>query len=291
MTGVMSTRTSARKGRVVVEGLAFPEGPRWHDGRFWFSDMHARTVQCVEADGSTHVVARVSGRPSGLGWTLDGRLLIVSMTDRRLLGLGPEGALEEVADLSAFATHHCNDMVVDAQGRAYVGNFGFDFLAKESPRTTNLVLVTPEGEVREAARDLSFPNGSVITPDGSTLIVGETLAARLTAFDIAPDGSLHNRRVWAELKGAVPDGICLDQDGAIWVASPVSAEVLRIREGGEVVERMPVETQAFACMLGGEEGRTLFVCTARSSDPDSCLRDRAGRIEAFEVDVARAGLP
>ena len=159
------------------------------------------------------------------------------------------------------------------------------------PAKTNLVLALPDGTVREAATDLSFPNGTVITPDGGTLIIGESFGACLTAFDVAEDGALSNRRVWAQLEGAVPDGICLDAEGAIWVASPVSGEVLRVREGGEIVERIAVEHEAFACMLGGEEGRTLFVCTAESSDPQECLARRSGRIEAFEVEVPRAGLP
>jgi sugar lactone lactonase YvrE len=182
-------------------------------------------------------------------------------------------------------------MVVDAQGRAYVGNFGFDLHAGDPIRTTNLILVTPDGRVREAAEGLAFPNGAVITPDGGTLIVGETFAARLSAFDIDENGDLGNQRIWASVPGIAPDGICLDAEGAVWVASPISAEVVRVAEGGEILERIPVETQAFACMLGGESGRTLFVCTAKDSDPEECRKAVAGRIETFEVDVPRAGLP
>lgn len=280
-----------RTPRILAEGLVFPEGPRWHDGAFWFSDMHAHEVVRIDAKGARSIVATVPTCPSGLGWDPAGRLLIVSMEDHRLLRQEADGNLSTVADFAHLATYRSNDMVVDAQGRAYIGNFGFDLHTGEKLKTTNLVLVMPDGEVREAATDLSFPNGTVITPDGGTLIVGETFGPCLTAFDVADDGSLANRREWARLEGAVPDGICLDAEGAIWVASPVSAEVLRVREGGEVADRIPVETQAFACMLGGDEGQTLFVCTARDSDPDTCLQDRAGRIEAFEVDVARAGLP
>jgi sugar lactone lactonase YvrE len=253
--------------------------------------MHAKTVCRIDSTGTCSTVVEVPGCPSGLGWLPDGRMLIVSMEDHRLLRLEENGTLSEVADLSALATHLCNDMVVDSLGRAYVGNFGFNLHAGDKPQTTNLILVTPDGTVREAADGLSFPNGAVITPDGDTLIVAETFGPRLSAFDIADDGSLGNRRVWAEFEGMVPDGICLDEERAIWVASPVSAEVVRVHEGGEITDRIGVETQAFACMLGGSDGRTLFVCTARGSDPEACKRERAGRIEAFEVQAPRAGLP
>jgi sugar lactone lactonase YvrE len=275
---------------VLVDGLAFPEGPRWHEGRFWFSDMHDKTVKAVDSNGRVEDVVEVPGDPSGLGWLPDGRLLVVSMTDRRLLRLDP-GGLAEVADLSALASYHCNDMVTDASGRSYVGNFGFDLHTRATPKPAQLVLVTPEGDTRVVADDLSFPNGTVITPDGRTLVVGESFGARLSAFDVAEDGSLSNRRVWAQLEGAVPDGICLDAEGAIWVASPVSSEVLRVREGGEVTTRIPVATQAIACMLGGEDRRTLYVCTAESTHPDECLAKRTGRIETRRVDVPGAGLP
>ena len=280
-----------RTPRIIADGLVFPEGPRWHNGAFYFSDMHAHKVFQVKADGTLRVVAEVPTCPSGLGWDPEGRLLIVSMEDHRLLRQEQDGSLEAIADFSALATHLSNDMVVDDQGRAYIGNFGFNLHTGEAPKTTNLILALPNGDVREAAGELSFPNGTVITPDGKTLIVAETFASQLTAFDIEPDGSLTNRRVWATLEGAVPDGICLDAEGAIWVASPVSAQVLHVAEGGEVLDCIKVETQAFACMLGGNDGKMLYVCTAPSSDPEICLAKRGGRIEAFEVDVARAGLP
>ncbi len=229
--------------------------------------------------------------PSGLGWLPDGRMLIVSMTDRRLLRLERGGALSEVADLSSLASFHCNDMVVDGAGNAFVGNFGFDLHARAPARNAELIRVTPEGRATVVARELAFPNGTVITPDARTLIVGESMGARLTAFDLRPDGSLENRRVWAALEGAVPDGICLDQAGGIWVASPLSAEVLRVLEGGEVTHRVRVETQAYACMLGGSDGRTLFIATAGSSDPDACRELRSGRIETCRAPYARAGWP
>ena len=275
---------------VLLDGLLFPEGPRWHNGKLWFSDMHARWVKTVDLEGKTEDIIEVPGWPSGLGWLPDGRLLVVSMTDRRLLRLDP-GGLTEAANLSKLASFHCNDMVVDSQGRAYIGNFGFNSAAQASFALAEIVLATPEGRARVVADGMAFPNGTVITPDGQTLIVGETYAARLTAFDIEPDGSLTNRRVWAPLKEAVPDGICLDEEGAIWVASPVSSEVLRLREGGEVTHRIKVQTRAYACMLGGPDRRTLFILTAESSQPDEVQAKTSGRIEIVPVDVPGAGLP
>jgi sugar lactone lactonase YvrE len=278
------------KTEVLLDGLRFGEAPRWHGDRLWFSDMHSGWVMTVDLEGRTERIAHVPCQPSGIGWRPDGSLLVVSMTDRRLLRLA-DGELSEVADLSALADFHCNDMVVDARGRAYVGNFGFDLHGQQQPRATRLVLVDEHGDARSVAEDLLFPNGTVITPDGRTLVVGESFGARLTAFDVAPDGSLAGRRLWAQLDKAVPDGICLDAEGAIWVASPVSSEVIRVREGGEVVERIGVDHQAFACMLGGPDRRTLFVCTARDSDPALTGARRSGRIEIVRVEVPGAGLP
>lgn len=284
--------------------MAFAEGPRWHDGKLWFSDMHTRQVATADLNGRTETIVEVPGQPSGLGWTPDGRLLIVSMTDRRLLRLDPDG-LTEVADLSALASHHCNDMVVDGQGRAYIGNFGFDIFDRSaSPALAQIVLVTPDGTACVVAEEMAFPNGSVITPDGRTLIVAETFAARLTAFDIAPDGSLLNRRIWAqfddkgaaatltELAGRVsPDGICLDKEGAIWVASPQTKAVLRALPGGEVADSVEVTTVPYACMLGGPDGRTLFILTAKTSHPRNALAQMSGKIETIEVAVPKAGWP
>lgn len=275
--------------KVLIDGLRFPEGPRWHEGRLRFSDMHGLEVLAVDLDGRKETIVHVPQHPSGLGWLPDGRLLVVSMRDRKLMRLD-SGGLVEAADLSALATFHCNDMVVDDQGRAYVGNFGFDLHEGQAPVVANLILVEPNGGTRVAAAGLHFPNGTVITPDGRTLIIGESFAARLTAFDIADDGSLSGRREWARLEGAVPDGICLDADGAIWVASPIGGAVLRVLEGGDVTHRIDVENDAFACMLGGPARRTLFICTAAASDPRE-TGDCRGRIEFVEVEVPGAGRP
>jgi len=278
----------------VADGLCFPEGPRWHDGRLWFSDMHAHQVRSLDpVSGEQRVELEVPTQPSGLGWRPDGTLLVVSMTDRRLLAVR-DGDAEVVADLSDVAPHHCNDMVVDARGRAYVGNFGFDLHDPDADqRTTTLALVDVDGTVSVAADELFFPNGCVVTPDGGTLIVGESFSGWLTAFSIADDGTLHDRRPWARVRGATPDGICLDADGAVWMASPISHQVLRVAEGGEVLAevRTSDERQPFACMLGGDDRRTLFVCTAFTSEPAEARAERAGRIEAIEVDVPGTGLP
>jgi sugar lactone lactonase YvrE len=276
--------------KVLADGLAFPEGPRWHEGKFYFSDMHAHQVLAVRPSGRREVVCEVPNRPSGLGWLPDGRMLVVSMTDRKLMRLDHDG-LKTASDLMKLAPFDCNDMVVDARGRAYVGNFGFDLHNGETPRGTTLVMVTPDGVARVVAEDMVFPNGMVITPDGKTLIVGESFAFRLTAFDIGEDGALSNRRVWANLQDRVPDGICLDAENTIWVACPTASEVIRVKQDGEVVERIKVETDAFACMLGGINGRTLFVATAPASDPEKCRATRGGRIEMTQVEIPHAGLP
>ncbi len=268
----------------------FPEGPRWHGGKLWFSDMHAYRVMMLDLDGRSETVVEVPGQPSGLGWSRDGQLLVVSMTDRRLLQLAA-GGLIEVADLSTLASFHCNDMVVDAHGHAYVGHFGFDALSQQPFRTAEIILVTPDGRTRVVADALHFPNGTVITADGRTLIVGETAAGRLTAFDVDSNGSLSGRRLWAQLDGPLPDGICLDAEGAVWVASPFSAEVVRVRAGGQITDRIGVSTQAFACMLGGADRRTLFVCTAETAFPEEARAKRTGRIEFVEVDVPGSGFP
>ena len=273
----------------LLDGLRFPEGPRWHEGRLWFSDMHAQRVIAVAPDGAAETVLELGQDPSGLGWLPDGRLLVVSMQDRRLLRVDPEGPVV-AADLSGVATYHCNDMVVDERGRAYVGNFGFDLHSGAQPTEADLALVHPDGRVEVAAEGLRFPNGAVITPDGRTLVVGESFGACLTAFDVAEDGSLSGRREWAHLERALPDGICLDAEGCIWVASPIGHQVLRVREGGEVTQRIAIENEAFACMLGGPERRTLFICTAAASDPAQ-THTKTGRIEVIDVEVPGAGLP
>ncbi|MDA1311035.1 MAG: SMP-30/gluconolactonase/LRE family protein [Proteobacteria bacterium] len=274
----------------ILDGLTFAEGPRWRDGRLWFSDFYAFEVIAVDLEGNRETIVTVPEQPSGLGWTPDGKLLIVSMRDQKLMRLEND-ALVEHADLSGHANYWCNDMVVDAQGGAYVGNFGFNRHAGEEPRATTLVRVSPDGTASVAADGLWFPNGTVITPDGKTLIVGETRAKRLTAFTVAADGSLSDRRVFAETDNMYPDGICLDAEGAVWVSDPQNKELVRFRDGGEVTDRISLgDRGAYACILGGEDRRTLFVCTNIGSGPE-IAKGRTGKIEITRVDVPGAGLP
>jgi len=275
---------------ILLDGLLFPEAPRWHGDKLWFSDMQGLHVMTVDLDGKSEKIVKVKNSPSGLGWLPDGRLLVVSMIDRRLLRLDPIG-LVEITDLRKFASFHCNDMVVDKQGRSYIGNFGFDLAAKASVKPAEIVLVTADGEARVVADGMTFPNGSVITPDDQTLIVAETWGNCLTAFDIEPDGSLKNRRTWAKLKDVYPDGICLDAEGAIWVAAPYPGEVLRVQEEGNVTHRLQASARPYACMLGGANRCTLFVCTAESHNPDTIRMKPGGKIETVEVEVPGAGLP
>ncbi|HSG89566.1 MAG TPA: SMP-30/gluconolactonase/LRE family protein [Pseudomonadales bacterium] len=276
---------------VVIDGLRFGEGPRWHDGRLWFSDMHDGWVLAMTPAGEVERICQVDAEPSGLGWLPDGRLLIVSMQDRALLRREADGSLVRHADLSALASWHCNDMVVAADGTAWVGNFGFDLHGGAKPCGANLIRVAPDGSVALAAADLMFPNGTVITPDGATLVIGESFAGRLTAFDIAADGALTNRRLWAQLpEGQVPDGICLDEEGGIWVASPTGNQCLRVLEGGEVTDIVELDRGAFACMLGDDDRRGLYICSAADSDPAKSAA-RTGRIERVRVSVPGAGLP
>jgi sugar lactone lactonase YvrE len=274
----------------LLDGLTFPEGPRWHAGRLWFSDFYSHRVIAVDAAGKAETIAAVPTRPSGLGWRTDGTLLIVSMLDRALLALD-RGALRRVADLSALANGLCNDMVVDAADRAYVGNFGYDRHAGEAPRSTCLIRVDPDGSLHRAAEDLLFPNGMVIAPDGKTMIVAETFAHRLTAFDVAADGMLVNRRLFAALDGRFPDGICLDAEGAVWVADARGHDVIRVLDGGRIAEAIGVgERTVFACMLGGDDRRTLFLCTSTGSGP-AMAEKTDGKIETVRVRVPGAGRP
>ncbi len=297
-----------RELTTLLEGGSFFEGPRWHDGRWWVSDFYTQLVRTIEPGGRVEDVLTVEQQPSGLGWLPDGSLLVVSMRDHRILRRSPDGEVTLHADVSEHCGGHLNDLVVDAHGRAWVGNFGFDLMGGGAPATANLIRVDPDGSSSVAAADMYFPNGSVITPDGATLIVGETAAARYTAFTIGPGGELSDRRTWAQI-GPVPqlgpiaemlavlefepDGCALDAQGCIWAADAGKGRAVRVAEGGEVVDevRAPEGFGIFACMLGGEDGRTLLLCTA----PDFFEHNRAGTREAVllttQVDVPHAGLP
>jgi sugar lactone lactonase YvrE len=290
-----------RETRILADGFHFGEGPRWREGRLWFSDFQGHAVKSVSLAGDLRTEFEIDDQPSGLGWTPDGSLLVVSMKKRQLLRRTPDGKIALHSDLSGIATGNCNDMVVDAQGRAYVGNFGFDLDARMAARaagetltdtpTAKLALVDADGRASVAAEDMHFPNGSVITPDGRTLIVAESMSCELTAFDIGADGRLSNRRLWAATGDASPDGIALDAEGAIWVANPRAHECLRIAEGGKVLEVVDPGDSCFACMLGGDDGRTLFMLTAERTASHQTAATPTGRVVIAAVDTPRAGFP
>jgi sugar lactone lactonase YvrE len=287
-----------RATKVLAEGIYFGEGPRWRDGRLWFSDFYAHAEKSVSLAGDLRTELEIDDQPSGLGWMPDGSMLIVSMTKRQVLRRTPDGAIGVHADLGSIATFHCNDMVIDGLGRAYVGNFGFDLEAAtaaggvtaEHP-AAKLALVSPQGVASVAAEGLRFPNGSVITPDGRTLIIGETFGAVLSAFDIAADGALSNRRVWASLAPRLPDGICLNADGDVWVANPTAPECVLVAEGGAVKEVIDTGAPCFACMLGGDDGRSLFMLVAGGSGSQNAAATATGKLLVAEVDSPRAGRP
>lgn len=274
---------------ILLDNLCFGEGPRWHKNELWFSDMHAQTVMRVSDQGrATTVVEITDDQPSGLGWLPSGDLLIVCMTSRQVRRFDGN-TLHVHADLSDLASWYCNDMVVDAKGRAYVGNFGFDLHNNASMAPAEIICVEPDGSARIVADDVLFPNGAVITPDAQTFIVGETFGNRLTAFDITASGDLENRRVWAELpEKAVPDGICLDSGGGIWSASPTTKECIRQLEGGEVTHRITLDRGAFACMIGGD---TLFILASKTSAPAACIASRSAQILTYPAPFPAAGLP
>jgi sugar lactone lactonase YvrE len=294
-----------RDVKVHAGGFSFLECPRWHDGRLYLSDFYTYRVLTIDGSGKAETVVEVPNQPSGLGWLPDGRMIIVSMRDHRLLRLEPDGKLVQHADLTRLAPGHLNDMVVDARGRAYVGNFGFDLMAGESLRSTVLIRVDPDGSATIAAEDLMFPNGSVVL-DG-TLVVAESFGQRLSAFDIAPDGSLSVRRDWVKFGDPptsrdattvfeeitiAPDGIGADAEGAIWVADALGRRVVRAKQGEGIVEEISTGEQgAFACMLGGDDGRTLFICAA----PGFAEAERKGAADAqllaVRVDVPHGGIP
>lgn len=298
---------ASRQLRTVLTGGGFFEGPRWHGGKWWVSDFYRHQVSTVGPRGGETVVVEVENQPSGLDWLPDGSLVIASMKDRRLLRFA-DGTLSTLADLASYCGGHLNDLVVDREGRVFVGDFGFDLMAGGDAASTTLVRVDPDGTVTVVADDMHFPNGAVITPDDSTLIVGETLGNRYTAFDLNSDGSLTNRRVWAELgplpTGATteevlgqlvvaPDGCTLDADGHIWAADAVGARVVRVAPGGAIADEVPAPDGmgVFACALGGDDGRTLLMCCAPDFYEHSRSPVREAELVATDLDVPHAGRP
>jgi sugar lactone lactonase YvrE len=288
-----------RHASVVATGVFFGEGPRWHEGELWFSDFYANAIKALAPDGTLRVAHEFPGLPSGLGWLPDGTLLAVSMVERAVLA-HRDGGWVRHGDLSDIATFHANDMVVDDRGNAYVGNFGFDLDAEVEARgfgaviadhpTASLALVRPDGSAHAVAEDLHFPNGMVVTPDGGTLIVAETAGLCLTAFTIRPDGTLTDRRRWAQLE-VLPDGICLDADGGVWVAAAAMPLCIRVVEGGGVTDEVRTDAPSYACMLGGDDGRTLFVMNAPDHTAAVAAGEAKGFVSSVVVDVPRAGRP
>ncbi|HET6728432.1 MAG TPA: SMP-30/gluconolactonase/LRE family protein [Jiangellaceae bacterium] len=284
--------TSLYEPRVLLEGLAYVESPRWHDGRLWFSHWGCEEVLAVDLAGNCEVVA--PGRP-GFGWATawlpDGRLLVTGET---LVRREADGSFVVHADLSGVLSGGCDEIVVDGRGTIYVNSIEFDFLGGGEPTGGIIALITPDGSVRQVADGLLFPNGMAVTPDNSTLIVAESFGQRLTAFDVEIDGSLSNRRVWADLGDGAPDGICLDADGAVWFGDVPNKRCVRVREGGEVLETVELDRGCFACMLGGSDRRTLFMLTAEWAGTESAearLDRRTGRVYATEVGIPGAGWP
>lgn len=278
--------------QTLMTGLVFGESPRWHDDRLWFSDMGALEVIAVDLEGKSEVIARVPAMPMGTGWLPDRRLLIVSSRDGRLLRREPDGSLVTHADLAGLDEHPWSDMVVDGRGNAYIGNIGFDFPGGEFAPGI-VVVVTPDGSARQVADGIAFPNGMAVTPDNSTLILAESYANKLTAFDIAADGGLSNRRVWADLHGGVPDGICLDAEGAVWYGDVPNKRCVRVREGGEVLQTIDLDRGCFACMLGGVDNRTLFMMAAGFSGAAGMAGDapRTGQVLTVEAPAPGVGWP
>jgi len=275
---------------ILLTGVALGESPRWHDDRLWFADWGAQELIAMDASGRAEVIAAVPSFPFSIDWLPDGTLLIVSAADNAVLRLADDGTLTTHQDLSSLATTPWNEIVVDGRGNTYLNNIGFDF--PDGEVTTGIVgMLTADGIASVVADDVAFPNGMVITPDNSTLIVAESYANRLTAFDIAPDGSLGNRLVWADLGDGVPDGLCLDDQGAIWYADVPNQRCVRVREGGEVLQTVPVDRGCFACMLGGSDGSTLFVTAARWPEVMDPTAERSGQVLSWPAPAPAAGHP
>jgi sugar lactone lactonase YvrE len=290
----------------LLDGLSFAECPRWRDGRLYFTDRYTRRVLAVSIDGTVETYARTAGLPAGLGFLPDGRLLITSMRDRKVMRREHDGSIVEHADLTALAPGELNDMLVDYEGRAWVGNFGFDLFVGAPVCSTVLISVEPDGTATVAAHDLVFPNGTVLTPDGRTLIVAETFANRLSAYTVC-DGRLTDHRIWAAFgdppktadvgriigeADVVPDGICLDAEGAVWVADVLKQRLIRVAEGGAILDELKTNGLcAFACMLGGDDGRTLFACAAPTFDETEAAVNHRSSILMTRVAVPHAGLP
>lgn len=298
----------SRELTVLATGGAYYEAPRWHDGVWWTSDLYRKGIFTVTEGGEQTRVVDMEYQPSGLGWLPDGSMLFVSQEDCRVYRRPLNGPITLHADVSTLCKGHLNDMVVDPLGRAYVGEFGFDPFANENPKTANLIRIDPDGTSVLAADDLMFPNGSVITADGSTLIVGEGMAGKYTAFSISEDGSLSDRRDWATLSSppnmnsfselldeldVIVDGCCMDAEGAMWVADVKNSRCIRVLQGGRIIDEIPAPDgqNIFACMLGGHDGSTLLLCVAPGLVDNDRTRDLAATLQTTRVDVPHAAFP
>jgi sugar lactone lactonase YvrE len=284
-----TSRTLIDRGR----GLRFTESPRWHDGKLWFLDIHDKRIKATDLGGRFETAVELPFIPNAFGFRRDGSLLVGDALQRQIHRWDGK-ALQPLANLTDLTVFCLSDGIVDAHDRMYVGDIGYNFFdpANKPVDTCVIACVDADGRARIVAKDLSFPNGMVITPDGRTLIVGETMGHRLTAFDVQPDGSLANRRVYAELPEDVhPDGITLDAEGAVWLANPEGKGVLRVREGGEIVERVELDTEGYAVMLGGPQRRHLFISGSDSHDPAEIARAPSATLRVVDVDVPGAGLP
>jgi len=275
-----------------MAGLAFVESPRWHDDRLWFSDWIARELIAADLKGRSEVILHMPSFPFSIDWLRDGRLLIVSGRENLLLPREPEGSLVHHADLAGLSDKGWNELVVDGRGNTYVNGGGFDLMAGEKFIPGVIALVAPNHEARQVAEGIAFPNGMAVAPDNSTLIVAESYAKRLTAFDIAADGSLTNRRLWADLHDGVPDGICMDAEGAVWYGDVPNMRCVRVREGGEVLQTINLDRGCFACMLGGADRRMLFMMAAEWRGTAGMADGRrTGQILSVAVSTPGAGWP
>jgi sugar lactone lactonase YvrE len=279
--------------QTLMTGIAFGESPRWHDDRLWFSDWGAQEVIAVDLEGKSEVVVRVQfpSFPMCIDFLPNGHLLVVSARARQLLRMEPGSSLVTYADLTDLSDHGFNDIVVDGRGNAYVNDVGFDFPGGEFAPGT-IALVTPDGSARKVADGVAFPNGMAVTPDNSTLIVAESYGNKLTAFDITADGSLSNQRMWADLDGGVPDGICLDAENAVWYGDVPNKRCVRVREGGEVLQTIELDRGCFACALGGATKRTLFMIATEWHGTTSMADGaRTGQVLTVEAPAPGAGWP
>jgi len=288
----MSTSTAVDGPvQILATGLLLGESPRWHDGRLWFADWGAQELIAIDLAGTREVIGKVPSFPFSFDWLPDRQLLIVSARDRLLLRREADGRQVTYADLSRLSDHPWNEIVVDGRGNAYVNNIGFRFPGGEFAPGI-VALVTPDGSARQVADGVAFPNGMVVTPDNATLILAESYGKKLTAFDIAADGSLSNRRVWADLAGGAPDGICLDAEMAVWYSDVPNRRCVRVREGGRVLQTIDLDRGCFACMLGGANGTTLFLLAAEWRGAAN-MREmaRTGQLLSAQAPAPHAGWP